>query len=133
MTGARGGVGREVMAQLRASGHRAAAVGRNAESLDEVPSDDHLAAGTTTPEGAVAAALVFSVVVRIGKANHEAIAAAKGSIEALSRSAAASDAPLGPRINAAAPGMLREDALREGAGKPDLSVADIWRPYPDSG
>jgi len=73
-----------------------------------------------------AAVLVSSVVGRIGVANHEAIAAAKGGIEALARSAAATYAPLGLRINAVAPGMtdtpmtagmLRVDAMREGAGK----------------
>ena len=73
-----------------------------------------------------AAVLVSSVVARIGVANHEAIAAAKGGIEALVRSAAATYSPLGLRINAVAPGMtdtpmtaglLRLDAMREGAGK----------------
>lgn len=73
-----------------------------------------------------AAVLVSSVVARIGVANHEAIAAAKGGIEALARSAAATYAPLGLRINAVAPGMtdtpltagvLRVDAMREGAAK----------------
>lgn len=73
-----------------------------------------------------AAVLASSVVARIGVANHEAIAAAKGGIEALARSAAATYAPLGLRVNAVAPGMtetpmtagmLRADAMREGAGK----------------
>lgn len=73
-----------------------------------------------------AAVLVSSVVARIGVANHEAIAAAKGGIEALARSAAATYAPLGLRVNVVAPGMtdtpmtanmLRADAMREGAGK----------------
>ena len=70
--------------------------------------------------------LVSSVVARIGVANHEAIAAAKGGVEALARSAAATYAPIGLRINAVAPGMtetpmtagmLRLDAMREGAAK----------------
>jgi NAD(P)-dependent dehydrogenase (short-subunit alcohol dehydrogenase family) len=52
-----------------------------------------------------AAVLVSSVVARIGVANHEAIAAAKGGVEALVRSAAATYAPQGLRINAVAPGM----------------------------
>ena len=192
VTGARGGIGRELVARLRASGYRVAAVGRNAETLAEVPADAHIAADTTTPEGAAAAVaactvqfgsapallahcvgstliaplhrstpvqirevlrvnldsalfmlqawveglravgqpgaavLASSVVARIGVANHEAIAAAKGGIEALARSAAATYAPLGLRINAVAPGMtdtpmtagmLRADAMREGAGK----------------
>ena len=192
VTGARGGVGREVVAKLRASGHLVAAVGRDAESLASVTADAPIAADTTTPEGAVAAiaackellgrsptllahcvgstliaplhrstavqirdvlrinldsalfmlqawvealreakqpgaaVLVSSVVARVGVANHEAIAAAKGGIEALARSAAATYAPLGLRVNVVAPGMtdtpmtanmLRADAMREGAGK----------------
>ena len=192
VTGARGGIGREVVARLRASGHRVAAVGRDADTLAAVPADAHIAADTTTPEGAAAAiaackeqlggppallahcvgstliaplhrssavqirevlrinldsalfmlqawidalrvagqpgsaVLASSVVARIGVANHEAIAAAKGGVEALARSAAATYAAAGLRINAVAPGltetpmtagMLRADAMREGAGK----------------
>jgi NAD(P)-dependent dehydrogenase (short-subunit alcohol dehydrogenase family) len=192
VTGARGGIGREVVAQLRASGHRVAAVGRDASALASVEADAHIAADTTTPEGAAAAiatcretlgaapqllahcvgstliaplhrssaaqmqdvlrinlhsalfmlqawveairgagqpgaaVLVSSVVARIGVANHEAIAAAKGGIEALARSAGATYAPMGMRVNAVAPGMtdtpmtanmLRVDAMREGASK----------------
>ena len=192
VTGARGGIGREVVAKLRASGHRVAAVGRDSDTLAAVPADAHIASDTTTPEGAAAAVaacneqfggppsllahcvgstliaplhrssvmqirevlrinldsalfmlqawieglraagqpgsavLVSSVVARIGVANHEAIAAAKGGIEALARSAAATYAGAGLRINVVAPGltetpmtagMLRADAMREGAGK----------------
>jgi len=192
VTGARGGIGREVVARLRTSGHRVAVVGRDALALADVPADAHIAADTATPEGAAAAVaackeqlgaapallahcvgstliaplhrstsaqirdvlrtnldsalfmlqawiegvraasqpgsavLVSSVVARIGVANHEAIAAAKGGIEALVRSAAATYASQGLRINAVAPGMtetpmtaslLRVDAIREGAGK----------------
>jgi NAD(P)-dependent dehydrogenase (short-subunit alcohol dehydrogenase family) len=73
-----------------------------------------------------AAVFASSVVARIGVANHEAIAAAKGGVEALVRSAAATYAPLALRINAVAPGMtdtpmtaglLKLPAMREGAGK----------------
>jgi len=73
-----------------------------------------------------AAVLVSSVVARIGVANHEAIAAAKGGIEALVRSAAATYAPARLRVNAVAPGMtdtgmtssmLQIDAMRAGAGR----------------
>jgi NAD(P)-dependent dehydrogenase (short-subunit alcohol dehydrogenase family) len=73
-----------------------------------------------------AAVLASSVVARIGVANHEAIAAAKGGVEALVRSAAATYAAQGLRVNAVAPGMtdtpmtaglLKLPALREGAGK----------------
>ncbi len=73
-----------------------------------------------------AAVFVSSVVARIGVANHEAIAAAKGGLEALVRSAAATYAAQGLRINAVAPGMtdtpmtakmLSLPAQREAAGK----------------
>jgi NAD(P)-dependent dehydrogenase (short-subunit alcohol dehydrogenase family) len=77
-------------------------------------------------EGPRAAVLVSSVVAQIGVANHEAIAAAKGGIEALVRSAAATYAAAGLRINAVAPGMtetpmtaglLKVPAMREGAAR----------------
>ena len=192
VTGARGGIGREVTARLRASGHRVAAVGRDAGALADVEADAHIAADTTTAEGAASiiaeciatlgsaptmlahcvgstliaplhrttaaqyrevvrvnldsavyvlqawiaamreaglrgsAVLASSVVARIGVANHEAIAAAKGGVEALARSAAATYASIGLRVNAVAPGMtdtpmtaamLRLDAMRDGAGR----------------
>lgn len=72
------------------------------------------------------AVLASSVVARIGVANHEAIAAAKGGIEALVRSAAATYAAQGVRINAVAPGltdtpmtagMLALPAMREAAAR----------------
>ena len=55
VSGARGCIGSEVVARLRASGHRVAAVGRKADTLASVPADAHIAADTTTPEGAAAA------------------------------------------------------------------------------
>ncbi|MDH4376615.1 MAG: SDR family oxidoreductase [Ramlibacter sp.] len=73
-----------------------------------------------------AAVLASSVVARIGVANHEAIAAAKGGLEALVRSTAATYATQGLRINAVAPGMtetpltanmLKMPAMREGAAR----------------
>ena len=73
-----------------------------------------------------AAVFASSVVARIGVANHEAIAAAKGGVEALVRSAAATYASQGLRINAVAPGMtdtpmtagmLKMAAMREGAAR----------------
>jgi NAD(P)-dependent dehydrogenase (short-subunit alcohol dehydrogenase family) len=76
--------------------------------------------------GPGAAVLASSVVARIGVANHEAIAAAKGGVEALVRSAAATYAAQGLRINAVAPGltetpmtanMLKMPAMRESAGR----------------
>lgn len=190
VTGARGGIGRALVARLRARGMRVAAVGRDADALADLPAEARIAADVTTPEGAVAAfaackeqlgaapswlahavgstliaplhrtkadaardvlrvnlesslwtlqawitslegapgAAVFasSVVARIGVANHEVIAAAKGGIEALVRGAAATYAAQGLRINAVAPGMtetpmtssmLKMPAMREGAAK----------------
>jgi NAD(P)-dependent dehydrogenase (short-subunit alcohol dehydrogenase family) len=76
--------------------------------------------------GRGAAVFASSVVARIGVANHEAIAAAKGGVEALARSAAATYAAQGLRINAVAPGltetpmtagMLKMPAMREGAAR----------------
>jgi len=81
---------------------------------------------TALQGGPGAAVFVSSVVSRIGVANHEAIAAAKGGVEALVRSAAATYAPQGMRINAVAPGMtetpmtagmLKMPAMREGAAR----------------
>lgn len=192
VTGARGGIGGEVAARLRAAGHRVAAVGRDGAALAGVQADARIAADTTTAVGAASAVatciaelgsaptmlahcvgstliaplhrttpdqyrevmrvnldsamymlqawvaamreaklpgsavLCSSVVARVGVANHEAIAAAKGGVEALARGAAATYAPLGLRVNAVAPGMtdtpmtagmLRADAMREGAGR----------------
>ena len=76
--------------------------------------------------GPGAAVFASSVVARIGVANHEAIAAAKGGVEALVRSGAATYASQGVRINAVAPGMtetpmtagmLKMPAMREGAAR----------------
>ena len=190
VTGAGGGIGRALAAQLSAQGRRVVAVGRDAARLAEVPAVLRIAADTTTPEGAAlafaacrealgeapaqlahcvgstliaplqrtrieayrelmrvnldsavfvlqawlaelkgeagAAVFVSSVVARIGVANHEAIAAAKGGVEALVRGAAATYAGQGLRINAVAPGMtdtplteglLRQPVMRDGAAK----------------
>jgi NAD(P)-dependent dehydrogenase (short-subunit alcohol dehydrogenase family) len=76
--------------------------------------------------GPGAAVFASSVVARIGVASHEAIAAAKGGVEALVRSAAATYAAQGLRVNAVAPGMtetpltagmLKLPAMREGAAR----------------
>jgi NAD(P)-dependent dehydrogenase (short-subunit alcohol dehydrogenase family) len=81
---------------------------------------------TGLQSGPGAAVFASSVVARIGVANHEAIAAAKGGVEALVRGAAATYAMQGLRINAVAPGMtetpmtsgmLKIPAMREGAAK----------------
>lgn len=57
-------------------------------------------------------ALVFfsSVAAGVGVANHPAIAAAKGGVEALTRSLAADAAGLRLRVNAIAPGLMETPA-----------------------
>lgn len=50
--------------------------------------------------------LISSAAARAGLANHEAIAAAKGGISAMARSAAATYAPWGVRVNVVAPGLV---------------------------
>lgn len=73
-----------------------------------------------------AAVLASSVVAQMGTPNHEAIAAAKGAVEAMVRAAAATHAASGIRINAVAPGLTetpmtqgitKSPAMREGAAK----------------
>ena len=57
-----------------------------------------------------AAVLVSSVAAKIGISNHEAIASAKSAVEGLVRSASATYAGRGIRINAIAPGLIRSPA-----------------------
>ena len=73
-----------------------------------------------------AVVLYSTIVSRIGVVNHEAIAAAKGAVEALARSAAATYAANGLRVNAIAPGLmetpmaaslLASDTLRQAAAR----------------
>jgi NAD(P)-dependent dehydrogenase (short-subunit alcohol dehydrogenase family) len=73
-----------------------------------------------------AAVFVSTVAAQIGVANHEAVAAAKGGLEAMVRSAAATYAPHGLRINAVATGLmdtplaaglLRGEPMREASAK----------------
>jgi NAD(P)-dependent dehydrogenase (short-subunit alcohol dehydrogenase family) len=56
--------------------------------------------------------LFSSAATRIGLLNHEAIAAAKGGIDGLVTSAAASYAGRGIRVNAIAPGLVRSNLTR---------------------
>jgi NAD(P)-dependent dehydrogenase (short-subunit alcohol dehydrogenase family) len=67
-----------------------------------------------------------SVAGSLGLVNHEAIAAAKGGVESMVRSAAATYAKRGIRVNAVAPGLtdtrlastiLRSDAMREASAE----------------
>ncbi|MCE2988602.1 MAG: SDR family NAD(P)-dependent oxidoreductase [Burkholderiales bacterium] len=75
---------------------------------------------------AMSMCFVSTIAAQVGIANHEVIAAAKGGLEAMVRSAAASHAAQGIRINAVAPGLmdtpaaarfLSSDALRDASAK----------------
>lgn len=57
-------------------------------------------------EGGGSIVLMSSVAAQFGLANHEAIAAAKGAVEGLMVSAAASYAPRQVRVNAVAPALV---------------------------
>ena len=62
------------------------------------------------PRGRPASVVLFSsAATRIGLLNHEAIAAAKGGIDGLVTSAAATYAARGIRVNALAPGLVRSN------------------------
>ncbi len=64
--------------------------------------------GALTASKQTGSVVVFSsVVAGMGVANHAAIAAAKGGLEALVRSLAADYSGAGIRINAVAPGLMR--------------------------
>lgn len=56
--------------------------------------------------------LVSSAAAQLGMSNHEAIAAAKAGIEGLTRSAAASYANRGIRVNCVAPGLVATNLSR---------------------
>ena len=65
------------------------------------------------PRGTPASIVLFSsAATKIGLLNHEAIAAAKGGIDGLVTSAAASYATRGIRVNALAPGLVRSNLTR---------------------
>ncbi len=78
------------------------------------------------------AVFVSSAAARIGTPNHEAIAAAKGGLEALVRSAAATYASVGIRVNAVAPGILDTPAAAKILSS-DLTREMAAKQYPIAG
>jgi len=79
-----------------------------------------------------AAVFVSSAAARIGTPNHEAIAAAKGGLEAMVRSAAATYASAGLRVNAVAPGILDTPAAAKILGS-ELTREIAAKQYPIHG
>ncbi|MCU0619763.1 MAG: SDR family oxidoreductase [Gemmatimonadaceae bacterium] len=69
--------------------------------------------------------LVASAAARIGLANHEAIAAAKGGVIGLTLAAAASYAPKGIRVNCVAPGLVRTPLTARITGSPAAEQASV--------
>jgi NAD(P)-dependent dehydrogenase (short-subunit alcohol dehydrogenase family) len=78
------------------------------------------------------AVLVSSAAARIGTPNHEAVAAAKGGLESLVRSAAATYASANIRINAVAPGILNTPAAAQILGS-ELTREIASKQYPIKG
>ena len=76
-------------------------------------------------------ALVFfsSVVAGIGVSNHAAIAAAKGGVEALTRSLAADFSGIGLRVNCIAPGLMRTPMTERMLGN-EAAARQIAAQYP---
>lgn len=57
--------------------------------------------------------LCSTAAAQVGLANHEAIAAAKGGVDGLVRSSAATYGPRGVRVNAVAPGLVKSEMTRK--------------------
>ncbi len=76
-----------------------------------------------------AACFVSTIAAQVGIANHEAVAAAKGGLEAMVRSAAATYASAGIRINAVAPGMMDTPAAAKFLSSPAFKEASA-KQYP---
>lgn len=69
--------------------------------------------------------LVSSAAASVGLANHEAIAAAKGGVEGLVRSAATTYAHNGIRVNAVAPGLIDSKMSRKIVDNPRALEASL--------
>ncbi len=77
-------------------------------------------------KGKASAVLISTCAAALGVANHEAVAAAKGGLEAMAQSAAATYSADGIRVNVVAPGLtntpmasgfLKSEAMLQAAGK----------------
>mgnify|MGYP001810106633 CR=1 FL=1 len=75
--------------------------------------------------GGGAVVLVSSAAARIGLANHEAIAAAKAGLEGLARSASATYAAKGLRVNVVAPGLVRTPLAARITSSPPAEQASL--------
>lgn len=76
------------------------------------------AAARVMRKGGGSIALLSSAAAQTGLANHEAIAAAKGGVISLTRSAAATYAAAGIRVNAVAPGLVDTQMASRITGNP---------------
>lgn len=73
--------------------------------------------------------LVSTVAARVGLANHEAIAAAKGGVQGLALAAAATYAKYGVRVNVVAPGLVRTPlSARLTASEAALKASEAMHP-----
>lgn len=81
------------------------------------------AAGKCMKEGSVV--LFSSAAARHGLPNHELIAAAKGAVEGLVRSAAATYAPKNLRFNAIAPGLVETPLAHRLTSRPAAREASV--------
>lgn len=73
-------------------------------------------------------ALMSSVAVQTGIPNHESIAAAKGAVEGLVRSSAATYAGKGIRVNGVAPGLTETPATSQLCKSPAREVSENMHP-----
>ena len=83
------------------------------------------AAGKHLSENGGSVVLISSAAAMIGIANHEAIAAAKGAIISLARSAAATYANSGIRFNVVAPGLVETELTQSLTNNPLAKKASL--------